>query len=578
MAVLVVSSLLIRAHTVSRDGVEGWLPLVEADVRGAVTTMELSIAGHSYELPMSAHDQGVSTRALLPDGPVVTAGGEMSFEIRADGMQLFSGTVIVEKDEGSWNARPAELPGDFIAIQASGDPEAPWFRTGTWMPGAFELDDIDVVLELDGETQDVDIEGSYVTTFGSGDESVTFHVTDSEFIRAWDVREDSDDGSFDLFANRGEYSMAFSTASESKTLAFRVDDGVLVTEGPAELDLNGDLLIFADGSPVWGGYVHHDIDVAAWYSRFVDLSEPDDGDATTEDAEPPSAEAEAAIASVQTHVGTYRDDLVSGGGSLDHDQVDYALSDFLPLRERMAGLRASDPDDRALADAAAQLDELIALAERFLRGEADEAEALLAPYRAVLRADKLSICLDRPPHEYRYLTTGKREITTPEALAAAPVWYFEGAARRAAPSSRSRRGPSSASTSLPTTPSSTARRLPASAPPPPPRPSLELLPRRHSGACRGAPRGSRRVAPDLHRVRVPAAFRVQRSDGTRRNSRGSRNRVAARAIPPAGDVGLAAVRTSVSRGLRPVCARRTPLRPRACGERAEPASAVHHAV
>lgn len=417
MAVLVVSSLLIRAHTVSRDGVEGWLPLVEADVRGGSGSLSLIIADRSYEYPTSSSGDGVSTRELLPEGPVLTVSGELPFELRMRGELLFSGSVDVS-DDGSRAVRPPVLPSPHLLVQASADQDAPWVAATVWADGEVDEYSVDAGLRHEGDLLQVSLEVDSARVVGG---ATRIRVESSE-VRAWLLADYSDSDEWhELFENPGSYALEVGDT----TVEFSVVDGVIRTSGPGELDLGGDLVLFADDGPVWGGAVPHPVDVRSWYEGFIDFGSDADADSSGSTGSR-SAEAEAAIESVQTHVGTYRDDLVSGGGSLDHDQVDYALSDFLPLRERMAGLRASDPDDRALADAAAQLDELIALAERFLRGEADEAEALLAPYRAVLRADKLSICLDRPPHEYRYLTTGKREITTPEELAAAPVWYFEG--------------------------------------------------------------------------------------------------------------------------------------------------------
>ncbi|ARJ06970.1 hypothetical protein GCM10010988_23130 [Cnuibacter physcomitrellae] len=419
MVALVVSSLLIRSHPATRDDVAGWLPLVEADVREGSGPLTLVIADRSYEIPTSPSGEGVSTRELLPEGPVITVSGALPFELRMRGETLFAGAIDVS-DDGSWLVRPPALPAGHLLVQASADEDAPWVAATAWVPGEVDEYSVYAGLRYDGDVLPVSLEVDSVRLAGGASRV----RVESPALRAWLLADYSDSDEWhELFENPGEYALEVG----GSTIEFSVVDGVLRTGGPAELDLAGDLVLFADDRPVWGGVVAHPTDVRSWYERFLDFgSEGGSDDTGSNDAAGSSAEARAAIESVQTHVGTYRDDLAAGGGSLDHDQVDYALSDFLPLRERITALRASEPDDLDLAAAAGELDELIALAERFLRGESDEVEALLAPFRAVLRADKLAICLDRPPHEYRYLTSGKREISTPEELAAAPVWYFEG--------------------------------------------------------------------------------------------------------------------------------------------------------
>ena len=62
-------------------------------------------------------------------------------------------------------------------------------------------------------------------------------------------------------------------------------------------------------------------------------------------------------------------------------------------------------------------------------GEASGAhEAELAPYRALLANDKLAIFEDHPANSFRYYTVDKHVIETPEELAAASLWFFEGSA------------------------------------------------------------------------------------------------------------------------------------------------------
>ena len=66
-------------------------------------------------------------------------------------------------------------------------------------------------------------------------------------------------------------------------------------------------------------------------------------------------------------------------------------------------------------------------AEQHLAGATQAGEDALAPYRAVLAHDKLAVFEDHPAPDFRYYTTNKKVIESPDELAAAAeYWYFEG--------------------------------------------------------------------------------------------------------------------------------------------------------
>jgi len=65
-------------------------------------------------------------------------------------------------------------------------------------------------------------------------------------------------------------------------------------------------------------------------------------------------------------------------------------------------------------------------AQRIVDGRAAASEAELAPFRALLKGDKRKIFDQHPAGEYAYFTSKKRSIESPEELAAAEWWYFEG--------------------------------------------------------------------------------------------------------------------------------------------------------
>jgi hypothetical protein len=85
-----------------------------------------------------------------------------------------------------------------------------------------------------------------------------------------------------------------------------------------------------------------------------------------------------------------------------------------------------DDGPTTLGEASERVLKLREMAQKNLGGAAQEKEDALAPFRAVLKADKLAIFEDHPANEFRYYTTNKKIIETPEELAKAKFWYFDG--------------------------------------------------------------------------------------------------------------------------------------------------------
>ena len=94
------------------------------------------------------------------------------------------------------------------------------------------------------------------------------------------------------------------------------------------------------------------------------------------------------------------------------------------------------PDDHAvtfngepttIGAMATRTEQLFVLAQQRLDAISGGADDAVAPYPAVLANDKLAVMQDHPPPaDYQYLTLKGKVIETPEELAEAEYWFFEG--------------------------------------------------------------------------------------------------------------------------------------------------------
>ncbi|TAJ47945.1 MAG: hypothetical protein EPO52_07075 [Herbiconiux sp.] len=73
-----------------------------------------------------------------------------------------------------------------------------------------------------------------------------------------------------------------------------------------------------------------------------------------------------------------------------------------------------------------RVEALFAAAEARITGAEEGADEVLAPYRALLSGDKLRVFDEHPADAFLYTTTDRRVIETPEEIAEAEFWYFEG--------------------------------------------------------------------------------------------------------------------------------------------------------
>ncbi|MDO9397812.1 MAG: hypothetical protein Q7T71_14795 [Herbiconiux sp.] len=119
-------------------------------------------------------------------------------------------------------------------------------------------------------------------------------------------------------------------------------------------------------------------------------------------------------------------DQVLNAEALGREEVDY---------ERLRDAVAAVPDDHqaqvggepsTYGAIRARVDRLLAAARALIVSASAAQEDELAPYRALLAGDKLAVFEEHPANAFVYTTTDRRVIETPEELAAADCWFFEG--------------------------------------------------------------------------------------------------------------------------------------------------------
>ncbi|MGA1836843.1 hypothetical protein VD659_07915 [Herbiconiux sp. 11R-BC] len=118
--------------------------------------------------------------------------------------------------------------------------------------------------------------------------------------------------------------------------------------------------------------------------------------------------------------------------TLAADAVLRENDDYLPLAAAVASVPDSASTTIAgvpvtIGELRSRVESLFAAARSRLEATATAEEDALAPYRAALAGDKLRIFEEHPAGTFEYLTTGRAVIDTPEQLAGAEYWYFEGA-------------------------------------------------------------------------------------------------------------------------------------------------------
>lgn len=478
---LIKSSLRISAITANSYSPEGWVPKLSCVVMGPSPACELvwSVAkpdGSDWlearaEVPALDEEEGASVDvACWGDEHEIAESGTCAFtlqavdEIEGVDQRLHEGTFAVGavSDEGVDVGVPLDwmLPLGLVAFDVHDDTDGPKLLVTAFLGGDVQTHETEAHLFLGGEKVATSTYTSTTWTNQSTGGAPLGAAVLFEFdtVRAWsNLRETDptwreDDHWLDL--HPGDYEVRVARAKKLvRTIAFSIDgSGTLVTDGRIEPDVHarptawfgavakGDADVTAVDPEVdpkaleraaYGG----DLATAAlvwnlrgmyWHRKVAAAPDPDALDEETAGA------LQAVVAHGEGQLRNWEQDLASGAA--DRDQCEHVIVPGVEAYEQLRrGLSLGDDHPVTVLDEAITLgaltERVLALrtaAEAFVQGEVDAHEGALAPFRAVLANDKLAIFEDHPADSFEYLTSNKKVIETPEELADAEYWYFEG--------------------------------------------------------------------------------------------------------------------------------------------------------
>jgi hypothetical protein len=346
------------------------------------------------------------------------------------------------------------LPIALVCLDTVDESDAPKLKVTAFLKGEVDSYQVEAHCFYNGKrfAQASSVDGGYGFTANDGAGIGQEFTAEFETVRGWNNLADEGWGGEDwhlLDANDGDYEVKFVREKKvARVVAFRVENGQVVPPGAIEFDRwTGTVLITpasieGDKDGPW------DADSPGFYGDPVNGFLPGTIEAVYEERQVPEAAEEPLFDEDTTEaLQRYSDRaerLLHTWSSIEDDSAPFSNDQLLQyevLRDEMPAFRemraaASDvPDDHEIqivgetttvGDAYARVLHLGELAEQRIAGAQDDAEAKLAPYRAVLANDKLAVFEDHPATGFRYYTTNKKVIETPEELAAAEFWYFEG--------------------------------------------------------------------------------------------------------------------------------------------------------
>jgi|GEM_PF-3461692 len=403
--------------------------------------------------------------------------GDFGFTIRLvselDGIDetLFSGVLNVEQidEKNYYTNHDWLLPLGQLFIDTSYDADAPPLNASFWHKGEVNMYQLGAYLFYK-DKRIYGTEDSSHATLESKREVTTANSKNYEYdykeisvnFRVVKGYRNCDYSNMDdwhlLIENAGEYEIKFTSERKPiRSIKFRIgDDGRIEPSGPITLNQNYTPVMNVDVAVAAKDEADFDRDALSSKAYYGNVGLESD---LTRDAmyeycqqylgteETPSdnlseetrATLESATGKSENVYRWYYDEMINGrtasGDVPDSSQCDLAkmyVSEVLPMLERLESELGSDyevdfnGEKQRLSAIKSYMQEINDGADKILQGEQQAQEDALAPYRALLRNDKLRIFEDHPATEYRYYTNNKQIIESPEELAEAVAWYFEG--------------------------------------------------------------------------------------------------------------------------------------------------------
>jgi hypothetical protein len=455
---------------------EGWSPKLKMMLHGPapagaelVWTVARPDGSPWFEHRVSAPelpDAGAATVDLQrwEDGGDLAEPGTVAFSLRLvsdlDGVDevLHDGSMTVVALEG---AQRYAVDNDWIlglalvCLDTVDEHDAPKFKVTTFLKGDVDAYQLEAHCFHNGRRI---AKASYVESryaFTANDGAVVGHEIRAVFddVRGWNNLSDSGwGGDWHLLdAHDGAYEVKLLRESKvTRVIGFTVVDGRIVAPGVVEVDPWTGPVIFVDatvlggldgawaseGSPAFYG---DPSTAAAWTSIdgvYAQRVTPEVEEAPAFDDATATA-LQAFLTRAALLINTWESIMIGPLPPFDYDQVlkAEAVSDEQPSYTELRDAAVSVPDSQpveldgeltTVGDLRARMHALFVAAEARITGTAQAHEDELAPYRALLSGDKLAIFEDHPANAFLYTTTDRRVIETPEELAEAEYWYFEG--------------------------------------------------------------------------------------------------------------------------------------------------------
>jgi hypothetical protein len=342
-----------------------------------------------------------------------------------------------------------------LGLDVVGEHDAPRLTATTFLKGAADDYRLEGACFHDGRRIAMASSVSTYRTLTANDGAVAGQEVVIEFdgVRGWNNLRDSGwGGDWHLLDEHdGAYEVKLlREGAIARVIAFQVAEGRMVAPGPVEADsaVGTVALVEARVEGVLDGEWRRD-GASAFYgdaataAHWVSIDELYAARVEAVVAPPPAFDEET-TAALQAFVDraerlilTWEFDLTTTPPPYDYGQVLMAegvlreREDYLVLAGRVDGVADEHPvalsgEPTTAGDLRRRVAAIFTAAEARITGAAQAADDVLAPYRALLAGDKLAVFEDHPADAFLYTTTDRRVIETPEELAAAEYWYFEG--------------------------------------------------------------------------------------------------------------------------------------------------------
>lgn len=487
MGILIQNSLSIKLLQTEQNDQKGCLPMMEFRTQGPIPSGSEIVANVNKEdgtaicefrsdLREAGEDEYIDVRLYPESKTIITEAGVYSFRLRVvselEGVDdlLYEGKIRVKTYDGGRSGQQFALDLDWslpcahIWLDVYSDNDAPPLFASFWLKGNIDTYEVAAYLFYKGKKimSSENRDQAYVSNMRSVDSTdenyqYKYFTTDFHITKGYlNAEYGNMDGWHNLSLNPGDYEIKITAAKKLvRIIPFKVgEDGKIIAPGIIEQNGHNNFLmqvtaeIKSGVEPVadpslypaeiyfGGGNNHTGASINNVYEFFPGLtSEEGDDDSSVKLDEDTEITLNKLVENSRNNYRWYYNDLKAGGKNLESAQIEYMMYTLQGMLPSFTELLTKVPEDYMIefADEHISLNkiheyvkEMIEIASGIVNQQQSAANEKMAPYESVLKNDKLRICLDRPPHDYLYYTSKKKVIETPEQLASAKAWYFEG--------------------------------------------------------------------------------------------------------------------------------------------------------